>query len=97
MNMCGPADPNSHNSCNKAMVCRDGISYGEPKDYQVVRESKQLKMTYASGEKCESGHVAQSFIQFSCDRSGLGSPQFDYVSKSFHLAIGLFLACLHDV
>ena len=37
--MCGPAEPTSTSSCSHAMVCSDGISYGEPKNYQVEKES----------------------------------------------------------
>ena len=79
INMCGPAEPTSTSSCKHAMVCSDGISYGEPKNYQVEKESRQLKLNYAAGEKCASGGTAQSHIIFSCDRSGLGSPEFSTV------------------
>ena len=77
--MCGPAEPTSTSSCNHAMVCSDGISYGEPKNYQVEKESGGFKLNYAGGEKCADGTTAQSYIRFSCDRSGLGQPEFSTV------------------
>ena len=76
INICGPADPTSGNACNKAMVCLNGVSYGEPNDYQVIKETGELKLTYALGGTCATGHTAQSHILFKCNRNaGIGSPK----------------------
>ena len=82
MNMCGPADPTSTNACNRAMVCLNGISYGEPKDYSVTKETGELKLTYGLGGKCANGHTAQSHILFKCNRNiEIGAPKLLLVSS----------------
>ena len=53
--MCGGIKSDDTSSCDSHMVCRkqDGLSFGEPNDYKVVKEGQYLKMTFASGGKCK--------------------------------------------
>ncbi|KAL4233045.1 Cation-independent mannose-6-phosphate receptor [Mactra antiquata] len=71
INMCGGIDSDDTSSCNGHMVCRqkDGLSFGEPKQYHVVQEEGVLKMFYAVGGNCSDGSTAHSSFLFRCDRT----------------------------
>ncbi|XP_045197868.2 cation-independent mannose-6-phosphate receptor-like isoform X2 [Mercenaria mercenaria] len=77
LNMCGPIKSDDTSSCDSHMVCRkeDGVSFGEPSNFKVVKEGQYIKVMYESGGKCKGDTKAQSSIHFVCDRSvGEGVP-----------------------
>lgn len=72
------ANLTSPDNCMGSMVCRnDGVSFGHPSQYTVIKEEGGFKMTYALGDKCQNGSTAQSRILFKCKQDAKeGDPTF---------------------